>query len=108
MRVLRCRACGGTYQDTQDDGTTYFHACAPLSSAELQAAVDAGRVTLPPGETCEQAVQRRSYERHNARDENVPSTRAVDSGRLKLAGDGVDDAGTRPPPRVIVAAHRGA
>jgi len=25
----KCNACGSTYRDTQPDGTTYFHGCAP-------------------------------------------------------------------------------
>lgn len=29
MARWRCQSCGGTYSDTQRDGTLYFHACPP-------------------------------------------------------------------------------
>ena len=30
MPLMRCNSCDGTYQSVQDDGTPYYHACAPL------------------------------------------------------------------------------
>jgi hypothetical protein len=37
--MVKCKACGGVFQSIQADGTQYFHACPPLSAAELAAAV---------------------------------------------------------------------
>lgn len=87
--MVKCQSCGGTYEPIQADGTQYFHRCAPLSAPQLQAAVDAGAVTLPKGETVDQAITRRVYERANLRDENLPSTREKDAGKAKAAGAGV-------------------
>ena len=30
MARVRCRACGGRYQETLEDGTEYYHACPPV------------------------------------------------------------------------------
>lgn len=90
MRV-QCRSCGGVYETVQPGGARYFHACPPLSVVELAAAVEAGAVTLPDGETPDIAVARRTYERENKRDENRPSTNEEHAGKLKAEGDGVDE-----------------
>lgn len=86
--MQQCAACGGTYQPIQADGTQYFHRCPPLSAVELDAAVQAGKVTLPKNETAADAAARRSYSRNGERDENVPSTLQKDAGKLKAAGMG--------------------
>jgi hypothetical protein len=99
---LKCNACGGIYDDVLPDGMRYFHTCPSLSVVELGAAVLAGKVVLPVGETAADAVLRRSYERATKRDENVPSTRAVDSGQLIAAGTGVTVVGPTPPTKIIV------
>lgn len=100
MARVQCVACGGTYDDVQADGLRYFHVCPPLSSTELAAAVKAGRVELPAGETAEDAVARRVYQRAGARDENVI---ANDDPRqpAKAKSDG---KGTRPQPPAIADA----
>lgn len=90
MRV-RCESCGGVYVDVLPDGIRYFHACPPLSRVELAAEMAAGRVRLPAGETVDLAIARRDYPRPARRDENVPSARGVDSGRLKASGRGVTE-----------------
>lgn len=87
--MTKCQGCGGTYNQVQNDGTLYFHRCPPLSTVELAAAVAGGKVVLPNGETPDVAVTRRTYERAGLRDENLPSTRAVDAGKMKLVGAGV-------------------
>ena len=87
--MLKCQSCGATYERIQRDGTEYFHACAPLSRGELQAAVDAGHVKLPKGETVDDAHARRPYERPNKRDENLKATRGKGAGEIKAEGAGV-------------------
>lgn len=101
--MVECQACGGQYEPIQADGLQYFHRCAPLSAVELQAAVDAGKVSLPKGETAEQAVTRRVYERANLRDENLPSTSTADAGTIKAEGAGTLEVLTTTPPVVRVA-----
>lgn len=99
--MLKCKACGGVFQPVQGDGTQYFHACPPLSAAELDAAVIGGKVVLPIGETVSDAIGRRIYERANKRDENLISTLAQDKGTMKSAGAGVQLAAA-PAAGVIV------
>jgi hypothetical protein len=36
--VITCTVCRGQYRPTQRDGSTYAHACPPLSDVELKAA----------------------------------------------------------------------
>ncbi len=98
----KCHTCGATYLPIQRDGTTYFHRCSPLSAAELAAAVAAGKVSLPEGETADDAVLNRTYERHNARNENLPSTAEQHGGKLLAAGAGVSDIGEPADVVVIV------
>lgn len=101
--MLKCNACGGVYDPLPADGLRYFHACPPLSVIELTAAVDAGKVQLPPQETPELAVQRRSYERVNKRDESVvPSVDPKVPSTIKAEGDGVTIVPPPPPPIIIV------
>lgn len=80
MRV-ECLSCGGTYDDVLPDGMQYFHVCPPLGRVELQAAVTAGRVTLPDGENADQAYERRSYPRPQARNENIAPRATPDEPR---------------------------
>ena len=90
MARVRCVTCGGVFDQMLADGTRYFHVCTPLSSAELRAAIAANRVRLPPGETVEDALTRRQYQRTRRRDENI--VRPVDdatSPSIRLPGRGV-------------------
>lgn len=87
--MTQCKSCGGTYNQVLGDGTQYFHRCPPLSSVEVAADVTAGKLVLPNGETADQAVSRRTYERNQLRDENLPGTKTTDAGKMKLAGAGV-------------------
>lgn len=87
--MLKCLSCGGTYNATLADGTQYFHRCPPLSLEELTAAVAAGKVDLPKGETVDEAFERRVYERAHFRDENLTSTHEQDAGKMRAAGAGV-------------------
>lgn len=95
--MLQCTACGGKYNPTNADGTAYFHACPPLSAGELQAAVTAGKVVLPGGETAAIAVQQRRYERLQARNENiVPAADPKQPATMKANGKGAVDIGAPP------------
>jgi hypothetical protein len=105
MARLQCTACGGIYADILPDGLRYFHVCPPLSVVELTAAVAAGKVALPAGETPADAVQRRTYRRATYRNENVvPSRDPARPASIVSAGAGVTEAApdTSPPPIVIV------
>jgi len=100
--MLKCNACGGTYQPVQPDGTQYFHVCPPLSAPELAAKVAAGKLSLPALETADEAVARRTYERANKRDETVIAAPTRDkAGTLKTAGAGVTVVAD-PPAAVVV------
>lgn len=100
--MTKCKTCGGTYQPIQADGTQYFHRCPPLSVAELDAAVQSGKVTLPAKETVADAIMLRTYERNNVRDENLPGVRPTDTGKMKAPGAGVLIVAD-PTPIVVVA-----
>lgn len=100
--MVICQRCGGSYEPIQSDGTQYFHRCPPLSAPELQTAVDKGLVQLPKGETVDDAIGRRVYERANLRDENLPSTKAADTGKVKAAGAGVVASASAAPAVVVV------
>lgn len=103
MRV-QCRTCRGIYLDVDPDGVRYFHACPPLSLAELEAAVAAGTVQLERDETPATAHASRVFPRPTGRDENidlakVAAVRRPDGSRpreltpdtlIKAAGTGVD------------------
>lgn len=67
MSKWKCNACGGTYSDTQRDGSLYFHACGP----EI---VHAGEAD-GQGQIVKPRVER---ERHNKRDENLTPGLAYD------------------------------
>jgi len=102
--MLKCNACGGTYQALQADGAQYFHVCPPLSAPELAAAVAGGKTVLPGGETADQAVARRTYERANKRDETViPSPTRDKAGTLKTAGAGTTTVADPPATVVVVS-----
>jgi len=45
--MLKCNTCGGTYEPIQRDGSQYFHACPPLSVAELKTGLQTKTVSLP-------------------------------------------------------------
>jgi|SRR5579864_881380 len=100
--MVQCRTCGGSYEPALPDGTQYFHACPPLSVVELTAAVAAGLVVLPAGETPAQAIALRTYTRANARNENLASTDAKNAGAVVAAGLGAPFPMAAPPPPVVV------
>jgi hypothetical protein len=109
--MVICQTCRGSYEPTQRDGTQYFHACPPLTFAELRDALDAGTVQLAPHDAAQlklaQAADARNplaggslsradallaslgVPRPNARDENLVSTREKDKGAMKAEGAGV-------------------
>jgi len=51
MPLYRCNACGGTYRDADARGVSYFHACPPLSAAEVDALDALTQAALYPGVT---------------------------------------------------------
>lgn len=80
--MKRCRACGSTYDSVAADGFLFFHACPPLSVAELLA--------LVPGLDIAAAQAMTFVERDGHRDENL---RVDDAGNVVIVseGAGVDD-----------------
>ena len=100
--MVKCTACGGTYEPILPDGMQYFHRCPPLSRVELAAAVAAGKVALPANETVDDAVARRTYERTNQRDENIQSTAPNGPATMKAAGAGTTPQAPAPSPVVKV------
>lgn len=74
--MTKCLACGGTYATTLTDGTRYFHACPPLSDAEVCAAL--GAPTDASTWTAKQKgdIAAASRVRPNARNENAPDPAA--------------------------------
>lgn len=88
--MLKCKTCNATYADLQPDGTRYFHACAPLSDAEVATALaknpDSTKWTAQDRADVASAPRARA----NARDENIASTAPNDKGApIKSAGAGV-------------------
>lgn len=101
--MFKCNVCGGVYAAVLADGTLYFHVCPPLSVVELAAAVAAGKVVLPVGETLDVALTRRVYLRANARNENVvPNADPTKPAGIVSAGLGVTPVAAPPPPIVVV------
>jgi hypothetical protein len=39
MAFLRCKTCGGEFDDTGADGMAYYHVCPPLSIGEMKDAL---------------------------------------------------------------------
>jgi len=111
----QCISCGGIFDDVQRDGMQYFHACPPLSVAELKAAIVAKTLTFtaaaqaaydaakaadvasPPAAGTSSRVDAFLFglnvDRPNKRDENiVPPTDASKPATIKSAGKGVQPA----------------
>lgn len=106
--MVKCQSCGGTYEPVLTDGLLYYHACPPLSAVELQAAVDAGAVKLPKGETVDDAIVLRTYERANKRDENVVAGSDPDKETpIKAEGDGAVEVDAVALPPTVVVTRRG-
>ena len=110
--MVKCNTCGGSYEPTLADGTQYFHACPPLSAAEIRQGLDDGTLRLSRADQQRLADAKTQddkepvaadqptradlvlasigMERPNRRDENVAST--ADHGdqpaRIKAEGLG--------------------
>jgi hypothetical protein len=100
--MTKCTTCGGTYTQVQPDGTQYFHACPPVSDAEV-----IGALGLPVDRTLwakpqADAFAAASRVRLNARDENLPGTRATDKGLMKAPGKGTTTIPDPVPPTPLV------
>lgn len=65
MSRVQCNACGGVYDQRQADGSPYFHACPPLSAAEVKAAIQSGAIKLS-------AAQQRAVDAAAAADNKTP------------------------------------
>lgn len=63
--MVKCNSCGGEYERILADGTQYFHACPPLSAAELRDQFQQGTLALSP-------VQRRQLDAAAAADKSSP------------------------------------
>jgi hypothetical protein len=100
--MLECQSCGGRYEPETADGQAYYHRCPPLSAVELAAAVKARRVSLPLGETVDDAVRRRTYERATLRDENVKGGKGDDRNAVRREGKGVRELAPAETPAPIV------
>lgn len=92
----KCLTCGAVYPAMQPDGTRYFHACAPLTDAEVSAllGLNADVTKLTPTELAQLRAAARA--RPNARNENVPTAAAlaaaVAAAGVKYTGTGDDPA----------------
>lgn len=88
--MQQCKTCNGTYPDVQADGTRYFHACPPLSDAEVKTAL-----ALPADDAVLTKLQRDQVAaapraRANARDENITTTApSKTAAPMKAPGAGV-------------------
>jgi hypothetical protein len=102
--ALKCLSCGGIYAPLQADGSEYYHVCPPLSAVELAAAVKAGVVTLPAGETADDAVARRVYQRAGARNENPKRRRGDEPDAIVSVGKGVQQLADAPLPAPVPVA----
>lgn len=91
--MVRCNVCGGTYEPIQRDGSQYFHACPPLSEAEIRDGLTKKTLQLPAADQkrlddagklidandtpqnaqarVDAVVRSLTIERPNKRDENV-------------------------------------
>src|SRR5260221_10888656 len=105
--MTTCKACGGSYEPVQTDGTQYFHACPPLNVREIRegltrgavvlSAVDAARLKaadeldvatpVDEGQTtrADSVLSALLIARPNARDENLASTLEKNKGAIKAA-----------------------
>lgn len=85
----KCNSCGGVYAPVLADGLTYFHACPPLSDAEVKVALalPADDAVLTKAQKDQLAAAPRT--RANARDENVKGGTGKTAGDMKAAGAGV-------------------
>lgn len=86
---VQCLTCGGVYHDVQPDGVSYFHACPPLSDAEVGQALGfpADASTWTKAQRAQVAAALRT--RPEFRNENRPGTHARDHDVLIAAGKGV-------------------
>jgi hypothetical protein len=110
--MMQCRTCGGVYDQVGADGLTYYHACPPLSIAELRDALAKKTLTLSPQQQqrldaatqldaqtplpadspsrVESFLASLTVERPNKRDENVvPPANPGDKATMKAPGAGV-------------------
>jgi hypothetical protein len=110
--MVKCNACGGTYEPILADKTQYFHACPPLSGAELRDQLAKKAIQLSPAQQkqlddataadksnpvpdgertrAELALAMIVVERPNRRDENVVGAGAPgEPAPIKASGAGV-------------------
>lgn len=94
MATLRCKSCGGEYQDVSPDGLRYFHVCPPLEICHVDRAgalSDVERKDVQPGD---KVLSSRFVPRPNHRDENVIVSGYDKAGNpitaAKSAGAGVE------------------
>lgn len=110
---LQCNTCGATYVDVLPDGMEYYHACAPLSPAEIRAGLAAGTIALTKTQAAQLAALQAAkpaagqpaplvapdeaylatlvIERPNKRDENLRIDPITKQPTIKAAGAGVTE-----------------
>lgn len=87
--MVKCNACGGTYETTLPDGTRYFHTCPPLSVAELVDGLQKKTLTIPA------ADQQRYDAATKLVDANDTAANAADRGRRVLETITIERPGKR-------------
>jgi len=110
--MVKCNVCGGVYEQKLADGTMYFHACPPLSEAEIRTQLQQKTLQLTPAQQkllddaakldadpnapkvdrsrVDQAISSLTIERPNKRDENVAGVGAPGQPAVqKSPGTGV-------------------
>jgi hypothetical protein len=110
--IVQCGTCGGKYRRELPDGTMYFHACPPLSVAEIREALANGTIALEAEDQArldaaaqldkevpakegeptntDRALATIAIERPNKRDENIAGAGAPgEPAPIKSPGAGV-------------------
>lgn len=125
MSRVKCNSCGGVYDTQLPDGSTYFHACPPLSGDEVKRAIESGSLQLTveqrarvdaaaavdakapvaAGETSrvDQVYAELAITRPNTRNENIRGFRSGgDPTAAIAAGPGVTKmaGGDQPSPKI--------
>jgi hypothetical protein len=86
----KCLTCNGVYAPLLPDGMRYFHACPPLTDADVIATLGLPLVVATWTAAQQAAFAAASRVRPNARDENiVPPARVGDPVVIKSPGLGV-------------------
>lgn len=83
----QCQSCRGEYSDTTADGALYFHACPPLSDAEIGAALKLPRDATKWSDEEKLAIAGADRRRQDARDENIDLSKVAALAEKHIARD---------------------